>query len=147
GWRLEPQARELLGRVARNGIKMDRMIQDLLTYSRISRRELQLEPVSLDRLVREVLQQYPDMRPDRADIEVDGPLPDVIAHEPSLTQVVSNLLSNAVKFVAPTSRPHVQVKYDRRNGQARLWIVDNGIGIKPEFHARLFGMFERFHPE
>jgi signal transduction histidine kinase len=147
GWRLDRDARELLTRIVRSGARMDRLIQDLLTYSRISRRELRLEPVSLEKLVREVLQQYPDMRPDRADINVDGPLPDVIAHEPSLTQVVSNLLSNAVKFVPPNGRPQVRVSVVRRESQVRLWIEDNGIGIKPEHQSRLFGMFERVHPE
>jgi PAS domain S-box-containing protein len=147
GWRLEAEARELLTRIARSGERMDRLIQDLLTYSRISRREVTLEAVSLDKLVREVMQQYPDMRPEKADIEVEGRLPDVIAHEPSLTQVVSNLLSNAVKFVPPHGRARVRVRADQRDSRARLWIMDNGIGIKPEHQSRLFGMFERIHPE
>ncbi len=144
---LGEQGRELLGRIMRNSARMDRLIQDLLTYSRISRREIQLEPVSLDKLVKEVVQQYPDMRPERADIEVQGPLPIVLAHEPSLTQVVSNLLSNAVKFVAPQARPHIRIGCDRHATQVRLWFEDNGIGIKPEHQKRLFGMFERMHPD
>jgi signal transduction histidine kinase len=98
-------------------------------------------------LVRDVVQQYPDLQPDCADIQVDGPLPDVIAHEPSLTQVVSNLLSNAVKFVPPKERPQIRVSCERRELRARLWIVDNGIGIKPEHQSRLFGMFERIPSE
>src|SRR6185503_11046025 len=96
---------------------------------------------------REVVQQYPDFHPERAEIEVEGQLPDVIAHEPSLTQVVSNLLSNAVKFVPPQGRPRIRVGCDRRDSKARLWILDNGIGIKPEHQVRLFGMFERLHSE
>jgi len=146
GWRLDGEAKELLKRIARSGARMDRLIQDLLTYSRISRLEVTLEPVSLDKLVREIVQQYPDMRPENADIEVQGLLPDVLAHEPSLTQVISNLLSNAVKFVRPQGRPRVRVSVDQRDSRARLWIVDNGIGIKPEHQSRLFGMFERIHP-
>jgi signal transduction histidine kinase len=145
--RLDDQGRELLGRILRNSGRMDRLIQDLLTYSRISRRELQFEPVSLDKLVQEVVQEYPDMRPERADIEVQGPLPMVLAHEPSLTQVVSNLLSNAVKFVPPEARPRVRIGFDKRAAQARLWFEDNGIGIKPEHQQRLFRMFERMHPD
>jgi signal transduction histidine kinase len=147
GWRLDQQARELLGRVVRSGTRMDRLIQDLLSYSRVSRREIQLHPVSLDKLVREVIQQYPDLRPECVDIEVDGILPEVIAHEPSLTQVVSNLLSNAVKFVASNGRPRIRISCDQRDTVARLWIQDNGIGIKPELQARLFSMLERLHPE
>lgn len=147
GWRLDEEARDLLARIGRSGARMDRLIQDLLTYSRVTRREVTLEPVSLDKLVREVVQQYPNMRPEYADIEVEGPLPAVMAHEPSLTQVVSNLLNNAVKFVRPNGRPRVRVSVDRRDSRARLWITDNGIGIKPEHQSRLFGMFERVHPE
>lgn len=147
GDRLDAEGRELMGRILRNGMRMDRLIQDLLTYSRISRREIRLEPVSLDRLVREVIQQYPEMRAEHADIEVLGPLPDVVGHEPSLTQVISNLLSNAVKFVSPRVRPHVRVGYQSTANTVRLWFQDNGIGIKPELQPRLFGMFERIHTE
>jgi PAS domain S-box-containing protein len=147
GHELSENGRELLRRILRSGTRMDRLIQDLLTYSRISRRELTLEPVSLDRLVREVVLQYPALHPEHADIEIASPLPDVIAHEPSLTQVVSNLLSNAVKFVAPGVRPHTRVHAELRESRARLWVEDNGIGIKPEYRSRLFRMFERVHPE
>jgi PAS domain S-box-containing protein len=147
GTQLDERGRDLLARISRNSGRMDRLIQDLLTYSRVSRREIQLEPVSLDKLVREVVEEYPNMRPEHADIQVEGPLPDVIAHEPSLTQVISNLLSNAVKFVPPQSRPRIRVSYDRSAARARLWFVDNGLGIKPEHQKRLFGMFERLHPE
>jgi signal transduction histidine kinase len=52
-----------------------------------------------------------------------------------------------VKFVAPEARPHVRIGFDRRAEQARLWFEDNGIGIKPEHQKRLFGMFERMHPD
>lgn len=147
GDRLDAEGRELLTRILRNGMRMDRLIQDLLTYSRISRREIRLEPVSLDRLVREVVQQYPEMRPECADIEVESVLPDVVGHEPSLTQVISNLLSNAVKFVPPRVRPHVRIGHQRIGNSVRLWFQDNGIGIKPELQPRLFGMFERIHTE
>jgi len=147
GERLDDNGRELLARIQRNGLRMDRLIQDLLTYSRISRREIQFEPVSLDKLVHEVIQQYPEMRPERAEIHVGGPLPEVLAHEPSLTQVVSNLLSNAVKFVPPQTKPRIRIGFDQSGERVRLWVKDNGIGIKPEYQRRLFGMFERMHPD
>jgi signal transduction histidine kinase len=74
-------------------------------------------------------------------------LPDVLAHEPSLMQVVSNLLSNAVKFVAAGTRPHVTISAETIGDRARLWVQDNGIGIAPEYQPRLFGLFERVHTE
>jgi signal transduction histidine kinase len=148
GDRLDDDGRKLLERVVSSGARMDRLIQDLLTYSRLSRREVSLESVSLEKLIREVMQQYPDMRPERADIEVIGPLPDVVGHEPSLGQAVSNLLSNAIKFVPPHARPRVRITFEHTSPlRGRLLFTDNGIGIKPEHQSRLFGLFERVHPE
>lgn len=147
GPRLDPTARELIGRIHRNGTRMERMIQDLLTYTRVARREMSADLVSLDRLVREVIECNPEMAPDRVDIEIVETLPEVMAHEPSLTQVISNLLGNAVKFVARGTRPHVRIGSERTPGRLRLWFEDNGVGIRPEFHARVFGMFERFHSQ
>jgi len=144
---IDARGREYLDRIVRSGARMDRLIQDILIYSRVARGDIDLQPVSLDRLVREIVQQYPQMQTPRADIMVAVPLLEVSGHEPSLTQALSNLLSNAVKFVSPGTTPKVRVWTERRGNQVRIWIKDNGIGIKPEFQHRLFGMFERMHPE
>jgi signal transduction histidine kinase len=147
GDRLGEEGRELVDRIRRSGGRMDRLIHDLLTYTRISRREMQLEPVSIAQLIREVVQQYPEMRPECAEIEVASDLPLVWAHEPSLTQVVSNLLGNAIKFVPPNRRPRIRIGFEGRGEFVRVNFVDNGIGIPPGCHARLFGMFERLHAD
>ena len=146
GDRLDATGRDYLARIGRNSARMDRLIQDLLTYSRLSRRDIELHPVSLDALVRETIQQYPEMQPPAAQIEITGALLPVIAHEPSLTQVVSNLLSNAVKFVAPGMKPHIRIATARVQREVELSVRDNGIGIAPEHQQRLFGLFERIHP-
>ncbi|MES2692942.1 MAG: PAS domain S-box protein [Verrucomicrobiota bacterium] len=147
GHKLDDGGRTMLQRILHNSHRMDRLIQDLLTYTRITRREVKLEPVSVEKLVYEVAQQYPDLHPEKSDIVVNGTLPDVLAHEPSLTQVVSNLLTNAVKFVAPGKRPRVVVGAERRGSRVRVWFHDNGIGILPDVQGKLFRMFERLHPE
>jgi PAS domain S-box-containing protein len=147
GDRLDQEGREMLSRIHRNGLRMDRLIQDLLTFSRISRREITFEPVRLEKLIREVIQQYPEMHPARATIEIPEELPVLLAHEPSLTQVVSNLLSNAVKFVPRNQRPHVRIDFVREGQKVTVRFKDNGIGVKPQHQGRLFGMFERISPE
>jgi signal transduction histidine kinase len=128
-------------------VREDWGIQDILIYSRLSRREIDVQAISLDRLIREIIQQYPEMQQPQAHVEIMEPLQDVIAHEASLSQAVSNLLSNAVKFVSPGKTPRVQIRTERLNGDVRLFVKDHGIGIKPEYQHRLFSLFERIHPE
>jgi signal transduction histidine kinase len=147
GDKLDEKGKEFLERILQSGLRMDRLINDVLTYTRVSRREAPLARVSLDRLVHDVVAQNPAFAPDRACLSVQGPIPDVIGHEPSLIQVVSNLLNNAVKFVAPGVTPEVVIHCQQNDGRVRLWIDDNGIGIRPEHQTRLFGMFERLHSE
>ncbi|HWD94176.1 MAG TPA: PAS domain S-box protein [Verrucomicrobiae bacterium] len=148
GSQLDEHAKKYLERIIQGGSRMDRLIQDILTYSRLSRREIRLQPISLDKLTREIVRQYLDLSAStRAEISVDGKLPTVLGHEASLSQAISNLLNNAVKFVAPGTTPRVRLSTERVNGDVRLWIEDNGIGIKPEYQHRLFSVFERVHPE
>lgn len=142
---LAPEAGHYLNRIAENANRLDKMILDVLTFSRIARAELRLERVTLDRLVRQIVEQYPGMQTPHAQIEIE-PLADVMGHEPSLTQAIANLLNNAVKFVAPSTIPKVRVRSERHNGHVRLWVEDNGIGIDPRHQHRLFKMFERAHP-
>jgi PAS domain S-box-containing protein len=147
GDRLDDIAKKYLDRIIHGGVRMDRLIQDILTYSRLSRREMELAPIALDKLMQDIVRQYLDMHPPGADIQIEGQLPGVIGHEASLSQAVSNILHNALKFVAPGTTPKVQIYSERCNSDVRLWIEDNGIGIKPEYQHRLFSIFERIHPE
>ena len=100
------------------------------------------------RLTRDLVSQYIEMKPAaKLDIAVDGALMPVVGHEASLSQAISNLLNNAIKFIAADTQPKIHIWTERRNGEVRLWIEDNGIGIKPEYQHRLFNVFERVHPE
>ena len=83
------------------------------------------------------------MHPDNADIRLEGDLPVVLGNEALVTQCFSNLLANAVKFVAPGVKPRVRVRAEVREGTARIWVEDNGIGISKDAQGRLFGMFQR----
>src|SRR6185437_15624135 len=144
GDKLEDTAKKYLSRIIQGGARMDRLIQDILTYSRLSRREVRLQPISLDKLTHEIVRQFHDLAPrPESEISVEGKLPDVVGHEPSLSQAISNLLNNAVKFVEPGTKPKVRLYSERLDGHVRLWIADNGIGIKPEYQHRLFSVFER----
>jgi PAS domain S-box-containing protein len=146
GGKLDEQGRGYVERIIESGSRMDRLILDVLTYSRVARQDIKLQPVDLDGLTRGILLQYPEFDPSRARISIPGKLPTILGHEPSLSQIISNLLNNAVKFVLTGRMPEVIIRSEVNGDQARLWIEDNGIGIKTEYQHRLFGMFERIHP-
>jgi len=82
-----------------------------------------------------------------ARVQVIEPLPCVLAHRVALDQVLSNLISNALKFVAPGVRPEIRICAERIGEVVRLWVLDNGIGIPLDQRERIFGVFERLHPE
>jgi signal transduction histidine kinase len=144
---LPDDAGEYLERICRAAKRLDRLIQDVLTYSRVARTAMPLVPIDLDKLIREILEQYPTFQPPKADVKVLDRLPKVLGHEASLTQCLSNLLGNAVKFVPPGRRPEICVRTGKANGSVHVWIEDNGIGIAPENHQRIFNIFERVNSD
>lgn len=145
GASMKADLRGLLERISGSALRMEHLTRDLLDYSRVARAEVKLAPVDLDHLVSEITDEQADLQPHRAEITVRSELGRVLGHEASLSQAVSNLLTNAVKFVAPGVTPKVELWTERRDGVVRLWVKDNGIGIEPRYHDRLFQLFERAH--
>lgn len=143
--RLSSAGGEHLERIRTSTRRLDQLVQDLLTYSRLVRTELPLSKVDLNRLLPEVIQQYPNFRTPHVCIEIVGPLYSVRGHEASLTQCIANLLTNACKFVAPNNQPHVRVWSESNGNEVRLFFHDNGIGIDAKDHKRIFEIFESAH--
>jgi len=142
---LDAEGQDHLQRIARSATRLDSLIQDVLNYTRLLHTPVPLGPVDLDRLVHDVAQAYPDWQPPKADLQIQGPMPAIIGHEGFLTQCISNLVSNAVKFVAPGTQPRVRIWAECVGARVRLFFEDNGVGIAPENHDRVFRMFERIH--
>ncbi|MHB8623762.1 MAG: sensor histidine kinase [Sulfuricaulis sp.] len=145
---LDARGQEYTRRIITAATRMDKMIQDLFDFSRLSSADLTRKPVMLSTVVAEALEQLQTERQQRgADITISGELPAVLGHHATLVQVVSNLLSNAIKFVAAGITPRVRVWCEPRTPGIRLWVEDNGIGIAVEQQALIFKMFERLHGE
>jgi PAS domain S-box-containing protein len=142
------EARSYLHRIADNATRLEKMISDILTFTRVSRDSPLLTRVSLLKLVQDVIEHYPGLKSPQAEIEVEVDANhEVLAHESGLMQALSNLLGNAVKFMEPGVIPKIRVRSEVRGPDIRLWVEDNGIGISPEYQNRLFGMFERVLPD
>ena len=147
GERLDATGRQYAERVVAGASTMDQLIRDLLSYSRITRSELRLARLDLHHAMQSATEQVADEVAARhARVVVDEPLPAVVGHDTTLAQVLANLLGNAVKFVPVERTPEVHVRAELRDGRVRVWVEDNGIGVAPEHHERIFRVFERLNP-
>ncbi len=143
GDELSVTGKDYIRRIVSAADRMDRIIQDVLVFSRIARTDLPLERVALSEFLPSLLDGYPLFLAARDAITIKGRLPVVLANPAALTQCTANLLGNAVKFVAPGITPRVTVSCDIANGRAFLSVRDNGIGIPRESQEAIFGVFCR----
>jgi PAS domain S-box-containing protein len=142
--KLDEQGVGHLQQIIRSSYRLDRLIQDVLSYSRILHAKDCVQPVDLDRLVRDIIATYPNGH--KAEFHIQGKLPGVLGNEAFLTQCFSNLLGNAAKFVPAGTVPCVNIGAEEQEASmVRVWVKDNGIGIAPENHQRVFRMFERIN--
>ncbi len=145
GDKLDEQGRDYLSRIMSSSSRLDALITDVLSYSRVAISQTELQRVNLDKLVPEILDQYPQFQQAAAAIRVEHPLPIVNGNKALLTQVFSNLLGNAIKFMPPERAPSVAVRAEWKAERVRIWVEDNGIGIKPEYRDKVFELFQRLH--
>lgn len=153
---LDDLGQDYIHRMATSAEHLDVLVQDLLTYSRLGRADIHLQPVNLNRLINTILGNLSVIiTSSGAQIDLAPNLPMVQAQRSVLNQVLTNLIDNAIKFVAPGDVPQLriwaQVNHITGNGNGqvpamvRLWIEDRGIGIAPEHQSRIFEAFERLH--
>jgi signal transduction histidine kinase len=144
--RLGVQGRHDLERIQSVAAQMQEIVDGVIEFARVERAERQLQPVALDQLVQQCLQHLEqEVEQHQAMVVVDGELPLVQGNVGLLLLALTNLVSNALKFVAPGVRPMVTIRAATTRQVCRLEIEDNGIGIAPEDHSRLFRPFVQLH--
>jgi len=127
--------------------RMHDMIGDLLEYSRVKRADAPFEPVDLNVVCAQVITNLSARIAETgADIRVTDDLPTVKGRSPFLVSLMQNLLENAIKYVSPDRAPRVRIGMRVEGNEAIVSIADNGLGIDPAFHARIFLIFQRLHP-
>ena len=145
--RLDSEAQQYLDRIFRSANRLDLLVQDVLAYSRVTKGEVELRTIDVERLLDDIIAATPEFQEPRARIKITRPLHRVIGHEAYLTQCITNLLGNAVKFVSREMVPNIVVRSEVRDRKVRMWFEDNGIGIDPAHHERIFNMFGQVHPQ
>jgi PAS domain S-box-containing protein len=147
GDKFDDEAQAYLRHIVSAGNRMDRLTRDVLVYSKIPRTSFQVQAIDLDKLVSEIVQQNLPARSKVTSVIIENPLLSVLGNESFLAQSVSNLIDNAVKFASKERSLRIRIWTEPRQQQVRLWVEDNGIGVLPEHQGRIWGMFERVHPQ
>lgn len=141
---LSGRRKQYFGFMIDGATRMQRLIEDLLDYSRAGHCEDRFEPVDLEEVLTEVVHDLGErIREADAELEI-GPLPTLVGSRTGLAQIFQNLLSNALKFV-DGQPPRIRIDGRREGDVWHLRVTDNGIGIAAEHTERVFGAFKRLH--
>jgi PAS domain S-box-containing protein len=143
--KLDSDADEFIAYAVDGASRMQRLIQDLLAYSRVGSKSGSMREISSENALLQALQNLRGVIQDSGALVTHEALPAVIADEIQLIQLFQNLVGNAIKY-QNSGIPRVQIAATR-NG-AKRWtfsVKDNGLGIEPQYFEKIFGMFQRLH--
>jgi PAS domain S-box-containing protein len=144
---LDEECRDFLSTAKDGAKRMDRLIIDLLEYSRIGRDRPPITPLELSRLLAEAAANLSvPIEESQARLELIEPLPQVLGDHGELVRLFQNLIGNAVKYRMPEHTPIVRIAAKpSSDGRWEITVSDNGIGIPEEQRERIFGVFQRLH--
>ncbi|MDI6725221.1 MAG: ATP-binding protein, partial [Methanobacterium sp.] len=145
--KFDEDAEEFMEYIVDASIRMKKMIQDLLEYSKVTTDAKEFKLINIEEIIKDVLNDLKiNIENNRAEITYDT-LPDVFGDSKQISRVFQNLISNAIKFRKPDEPPkiHITAKEDKQNNEYIFQITDNGIGLKKEYMERIFEIFQRLH--
>jgi PAS domain S-box-containing protein len=145
GPKLDTEGKRILSLIRSNTRKMDQLITDILSLSRVARGEHKISKVDMTKMAKSMLSETasPEIRKNiRLSI---GALPEALADPTFIKQVWINLISNAIKFSSGKKKPVIEIGGYSENESNIYYIKDNGVGFNPEYTHKLFGVFQRLH--
>lgn len=145
GASMDDQAREYIVDIRQGAERMGMLIDDLLSLTKITRQEIKRQVTGLDNIVSSVMRT---LEPETKDRDIDwriGELPFVECDPVLITQVYANLLSNAIKYTRPRKPAVIELGKIDLDGEAALFVRDNGVGFNDKYADKLFGVFQRLH--
>jgi two-component system sensor kinase len=142
---MDGEAKRVLGVIDENTRRMGQLIDDLLAFSRLGRKELETARVDMGELVRGAVDEIRLHAGDRQLEITVGALPPARGDRNMLRQAVANLLDNAAKFTRKRAPGVIEVGYKANGAEAVYYVKDNGAGFDPRYASKLFGVFQRLH--
>ena len=145
---LNEEGQHYIDNIVQASERMGHLIDDLLTYARLGRTGVRMEPISLSSLVSEIgKNMQAHLTEIHGTLVIPENLPIVRGDQTLLSQVFTNLLENAFIYHKPDLPPQVSLASHNEDRHVIIEVSDNGIGIPPEYHEKIFNMFQRLHTE
>lgn len=145
--KLDDEGKRLLKIVRDNTNKMGQLIEDILTLSRLGRKQLEMSHIDMAELTKDVFDELKVTTPGRK-IQLDiKNLPDAHGDPSMIRQVLVNLLSNAIKFTRPREKAVIEVGGRKEGNENIYYVKDNGVGFDMQYVNKLYGVFQRLHSE
>ncbi len=140
---IDVDMRESLSFIDTSATLIDHLIEQILTLSRLGRRELEFEKIRVPELVDTIVESLAFQKSEVGAVISCGDLPDCIADKSALEQIFGNLLSNALKYLDPDRKGDILVWGEKRSGTVTYRVKDNGRGISARDHKKVFEIFRR----
>ncbi len=144
GVNLDEEGKRLLEVIRYNAEKMGCLIDDLLAFSKLGRKDLECSVENMNELVEGVLMEINKTNPNRAQIKIDNLIPSNVDYG-LIHQVWLNLLSNAIKYSSKKDAPKIEITSEKKDKEIIYTIKDNGVGFSMKYVDKLFGVFQRLH--
>jgi two-component system sensor kinase len=145
--KLDETGERYLNIIYQEAFKMGRLIDDLLALARLGRKEMRYGPIAMTELAQTIFKELKAAHPER-NLQIDiQPLPQAYADSPMIRQVLTNLFLNAIKFTRTRETALIKMS-GWSEGRDHVYCVrDNGVGFDMRYADKLFGVFQRLHPE
>jgi signal transduction histidine kinase len=140
---VEEDLPEAVGFIRTSAEKMDRLITSILQLSRQGRRQLAPEPLKLTEVAQTVVDSLQRRALDAGATVTIDPLPEILSDRVAIEQILSNLVENALKYLSPDRAGEVRISGGEEAGMVHIDVADNGRGIDPKDHERIFDLFRR----
>jgi signal transduction histidine kinase len=145
GDKLDEQGERMINLIQSGSMKMNTLIDSLLTLSRLGKKEIVKSRINMNLLVQDVLVELkPELTNENTRITV-GELPNAEGDIELIRRVWTNLISNAIKYSSKKEHPEIEISGKSENGWVLYSITDNGVGFNMDYQNQLFGVFQRLH--
>lgn len=142
---VDEEGKSMMNSVMRNAKKMGQLIDDLLAFSKIGKKELQFSTINITQLVEATLIDLKASLPELKTKICILPMPSAKADYNLMILVFTNLMSNAIKYSSSKEQPEVEIGSLQENGETIYYVKDNGAGFDMKYYDKLFGVFQRLH--